>query len=310
MGLVLLLPLAVLAVLVATVVTALVPRGATPSADVETSPGAYLRARRHAALVAGLSWVALVLACLLLPEAVPFGADQGIVLACMPAIAGVVALLVAAVGERTWPRPAAPVRRASLARRTVRDVAPRTLAGLVLGWAAALLLVLVATALTADPGGRTVTFTPDAVSSSSAGPYPGTPYGVPLALATVVLLVATGTTLHLVAARPTVADVSTADDARLRRASARRVLAGVQLVVGGTLGGVLLVTGTALARASTTTWAVDDVWTTSTEPVAHALGVAAQLGAAGVLLVTCVVTGVALARASRETAPAPVPVAA
>jgi|GEM_PF-720200 len=311
MGLVLLVPLAVLVVLVATVVTALLPRGAGATADVETSPGAYARARRHAAVVAGLSWAALLLACLLLPEAVPFGISQGVVLACMPATAGVVALLVAAVGERTWPRPAAPVRRASLVRRTVRDVAPRPLAAVLLGWSAALPVLLVATGLSADAAGRTVTFAPDAVSTSSAGPYPGAPYGVPVVLATAVLLVATGATLHLVARRPAVPDVSTADDARLRRASARRVLACAQLVVGGTLAGVLLVTGAALQRASSTTWAVDDVWTTSTDPVAQAFGVAGLVAAAAVLLTTCVVTGVALARASRESAPAtPAPVAA
>ncbi|MBO3087712.1 hypothetical protein [Cellulomonas dongxiuzhuiae] len=299
-----LLPLVALAAIVATVVTARTPPGAGSGPEVETSPDAYGRARRHAALVAGLSWAALVLVAVTLPRTIPFGPDQGVLLGGAPALAGLVALLVAAVGERTWPRPAGAVRRASLARRDVRDVAPRALAGTVLVWSGVLLAVLLATALSAAPDGRSVTVRPDAHSTSGAGPYPGAAYGLPIAAAVLVLLVATYVTLHLVASRPAVAQVSTADDTRLRRAGARRVLAAVQLVVGGTLAGVLLVTGNALRNAATSGYDVGEGWTTSTDPLAQAFGVAGLVAAPVVLVATLAVTGVALARASRATAPA------
>lgn len=235
---------------------------------------------------------------------VDLGSTRGVVLACTPAAAGVAALLVAAIGERTWPRPAVPVRRASLARRSALDVGPRRLGLVVVAWATVLLGVLVATALTADADGRTVTVRHGASSTSSAGPYPGTALGVPIAVATAVLLVATLLVLHLVAARPAVAQVSTTDDGRLRRAAAGRVLAGVQLVVGCTLSGVLLLTGTSLRNAATSWTAVGDDWSTSTVALPHALGVASLVAAAAVLLTSGAVTGVALARASRESAPA------
>ena len=297
-----LLPIAALAAIVTTAVTARTPPGAGP--DVETSPDAYARARRHAALVAGLSWAALVLVALTLPQTVPSGPDQGVVLACAPAVAGVVALLVAAVGERTWPRPAASVRRASLTRRTVRDVAPRGATALVLVWSAALLLVLLGTGLTADPAdGRSVTVQHGESSTSGAGPYPGAPYGVPVAVAVVVLLVATWVTLHLIASRPAVAHVSTADDARLRRAGARRVLAAVQLVVGSTLAGVLLAAGHAVGVVAASGYDAGAGWVETTDPVLRTLGVLGLVAGAVVAVVVLAVTGVALTRASRETAP-------
>lgn len=305
MALVLLVPLALLAALVTVVATALTPRGATTGTDVETSPDAFRRARRHAAVVGWASWAAFLLAGFLLPDLLWSAFDDGILMACTPAVAGLAALLVAAVGERTWPRPAAPVRRAALVRRTVRDVAPPRLLVLTLAWAGALLAVLATTALSADPSGRTVTIPAGTTASSSAGPYPGAPYGLPVTLGTVALLAATWAVVHLVAARPTVAAVSTADDARLRRAGAQRVLACTQLVLGWTLGGVLLITGGALQRAATTMWSVDGVDRTATDGLALGLGVAALLAGAVVLLTATGVSGGALVRASRSTTPAP-----
>jgi len=300
----LLLPLVALGAIAIAVVTARAPGTPGTRPDVETSPAAYARARRHAAVVAGVSWAALLVVAVTLPQTIPFGPDQGIVLGCAPAVAGVVALLVAAVGERTWPRPADPVRRASLARRTIRDVTPHPPTMLTTGWSAALLLVLLATGLTAAPDdGRSLVVRHGADATSGAGPYPGPPYGVPIAASVVLLLVATLLTLHLVATRPAVPQVSTADDVRLRRAGARRVLAAAQLVVGSTLAGVLLVTGTALRNASTSGYDAGEGWVASTDPVVHALGVAGLVAAPVVLVATLVVTGVALTRASQETAP-------
>lgn len=299
-------PLVALAALATVVVTSR-PSGTAAgdgeAAEVTTSPAAHARARRHAALVGGASWATLAVVAVALPPAVPFGRDQGIVLACAPAVAGVVALLVAAVGERTWPRPDSPVRRASLTRRTAKDVAPRALATLVGAWAAGLLAVLAAAALTAGDDGRTLTVRHDASSTSGAGPYPGAPYGVPLTAVVAVLLVATALTLHLVARRPAVAGVSTADDVALRRASARRVLAAVQLVVGGTLAGVLLVVGSALWHVASGGYDAGEGWVSTTDGTVRALGVASVVAAALVAVTASAATGVALARASRETSP-------
>ncbi|ADG74215.1 conserved hypothetical protein [Cellulomonas flavigena DSM 20109] len=300
-------PLVALAALVTVVVTSRAgrtPTDAGPSPEITTSPVAYARARRHAALVGAASWAALVVVAAALPPAVPFGRDQGIALACAPAVAGVVALLVSAVGERTWPRPGAPVRRASLARRTAQDVAPRALTTLVGVWVAVLLSVLAAAALTAGDDGRTLTVRHDAFATSSAGPYPGAPYGAPVAAVVAVLLVATALALHLVARRPAVPDVSTADDGALRRASARRVLAAVQLVLGATLSGVLLVVGNALWNVSSGGYDAGDGWVSTTDGTLRAFGLAVAVAAVGVIVTSLVATGVALARASRESTPA------
>ena len=308
----LLLPVVALAALVTLALTAR-RRDQPTLADVETSPEAYARARRHNAVVATLSWgAAAVLTVAALTIRVDLGPTRGVILACTPAAAGIAALLVAAVGERTWPRPAVPVRRASLTRRSALDVGPRRLGLVLVAWSVALLGVLVATGLSADADGRAVTVRHGATSVSGAGPYPGTALGVPIAVATTLLLVATLLVLHLVAARPAVAQVSTSDDGRLRRAAAGRVLAGVQLVVGCTLSGVLLLAGTSLRNAATSWTAVGDVWSGSRAALPHALGTAALVAAAVVLLTSAVATGVALVLASRATAPAPAstPVAA
>lgn len=301
MHLILLVPLVVLVALVATVVTAAAPRPDATDVDVETSPDAFRRARRHAALVAGASWAALLLTSWFLRVAVRYDADDDLATAYAPVVAGVTALLVAAIGERTWPRPAAPVRRAALVRRTVRDLAPPRLTRVTLAWTAALVLLLTLTAATADPGGRSITVDHDATTSSMGDPYPGAPFGLVVGAAVLVLLAATGAALHLVAARPAVAEVSTADDARLRRTSAARVLACTQLVVGGVLGSTLLSTGNALQRAGSTAWSGPDAAAT-TQPFALVTGQVAQGAGALVLVAALVLTVATLVRASRRGA--------
>lgn len=306
--------LVVVLALVVALAAALVPRRsptAPGGADdhVVTSPAALTRARRHAAVVAGVAWAALVAGMVALPSVAPSGTTGGVVLGAAPAVAGLAFLLVAAVGERTWPAPAGAVRRAALVRRTAAGVAPRGLLVTLAATGATLLVVLVATGLTAAPDGRTVALELDIDLTTAAGPYPGPPYAVPLGVGAVLVLLATLGVLHLVARRPAVPEVSPADDAALRSASAGRVLAGALLVVGGTLAGVLLTAGTALRNASTATYGVDDVVTTVRDPLTSALGVVG-LGAAPLVAVGAVaLTTVALVRASRTVAPASRPVA-
>ena len=300
---VLLLALAV-AALVACLVAVVAARATTSAVgEVAVSPAAHDRARRHAATVAAVAWAVLPAAALLLPGAVPDGPGAGVALGCVPAVAGLAFLLVAAVGERTWPAPRGTVRGAALSRRTARDVAPRWTVVALLTWSGLLLGTLLATGVTAGPDGRTVALQPDPLVSTAAGPYPGAPYAVPLAAATVLLALATRGVLHLVAARPAVAGVSTDDDALLRRVSGARVVAGVQLVVGGTLAAVLLATGRALRSAAHATYGVDGVQTEVVQPVADALGAAALVVAPTVALTTLLLALTALVRSSRAAQP-------
>jgi hypothetical protein len=301
-----LLPVVVLVALLAALVAALAPRRqpATDLTDVVTSPAAHARARRHAGVVAAIAWGALAVVAAALPAAAPAGAAGGVLLGSVPAAAGTAFLLAAAVGERTWPRPTGARRRASLVPRTARDVAPRALRVALATWTATLLLVLLGTGLTATADGRSVSRTLDAQLTAEAGPYPGPPYAVPLALGALLVAAGAAGVLHLVARRPAVEGVSTADDDALRVASGGRVLAGVQLVVGATLAGVLLFAGQALRNVAHGAYAVDDVWTTVTDPLTAGLGWAALVAAPLVALTTVALTAVGLARAARATAPA------
>lgn len=322
-----LLPVLVLVGLLVALVAAVVPRRPDDAAlDLaSTSPAALTQARRHASVVAAVAWTVLVAGLVALPLTsaggrsfgvvsgvvvavglpVPAGQLSGVALGLVPALAGLAFLLVAAVGERTWPAPQGAVRRASLVRRTGVATAPRGPLTALVAVAAVLLLVLLATALTAAPNGASVAFTLSDVVSSGAGPYPGPPYAVPLAIGTVLVLLGTLGVLHLVARRPAVADVAPSDDAALRTASAGRVVAGTSLVVGGTLAGVLLVTGTSLRNAASATYGIDGVTTTVRDPLATALGTTSLVAALLVGVGTLVLTSVTLGRASRSAPVAP-----
>lgn len=316
-----LLPVLLVVGLLIALVVAVVPRGTHHAATdvVTTSPAALTRARRHAAVVAAAAWSVLVAGLVALPltapgaeslplvsglvvaagPTVPAGTSFGITLGLVPALAGLAFLLVAAVGERTWPMPQGAVRRASLVRRTGVATAPRVPLVALVTAAGALLLVLLTTALTAAPDGRSVTFRLSDVASSGAGPYPGPPYAVPLAAGAVLVVIGTLGVLHLVARRPAVTDVAPADDATLRTASAGRVVAGALLVVGGTLTGVLLVTGSALRHAAVTTYGVGGVTTTVRDTLAISLGTTSLVAALLVGIATLVLTSSSLGRASR-----------
>src|SRR5674476_1558364 len=74
-------------------------------------------------------------------------------------------------------------------------------------------------------------------------PYAGWPYGVPLIVVTALLVAATEGVLWLVARRPAVIDADPDYDAASRRLSAHRVLRGTQLLLAGSLAGVLVVSG-------------------------------------------------------------------
>ena len=213
-------------------------------------------ARQHAIGVNLAAWVAggipaVVLSFVLLaatnsvydsrlPEQ-DFPAPGPLLVALSLAVVGLAYLAVHAIGERTWPRPTGAVRRAALVPRG--DAAPRWLRGVTWAWAVLLVASLVATGLTATDG-RTFS-RPDPADPGEllVIPYAGWPYGLPLIVVTVLLVAAAEGVLWLVARRPAVIDADPGYDAASRRLSAHRVLRGTQLLLAGSLAGVLVVTG-------------------------------------------------------------------
>lgn len=238
-------------------------------------------ARRHGARVAVEAWLLASLAPLLLG---PLGAlglrTYGIegpatwgaqLVGLYPAAFGLVYLGVHAVGERTWPRPAGPVRRAALVHRQVSDVAPAWLRWTVYGLAAAAVALLVTCGATGAEDGRSIETSgviDDVFTTRNASPYPGWDLAVPLLVAVVVVVLAAEGVLQLVARRPAIVDADPAYDAASRRLSAHRALRGAVLTLGGSLAGVLFVAGTAL----------NNVDLRPLGPIAAILGLAVGLG--------------------------------
>lgn len=178
----------------------------------------------------------------------------GLAVALAPFLVASAFLAVHAVGERTWPQPVGAVRIAWLARRGVRELAPRRVSAL--GMTALVGLIgVIAFGLTAAPDGRSVPLrlTPEmvsqGVSGGASGPYPGWPYGLPVLVALGVVLLGTGGVLAMIARRPAVAGTRVEDDEALRRTSARRVLGGVQFLIGLTLSAMLLIAAGALGNS-------------------------------------------------------------
>lgn len=240
----LLLPLLVVVAVVALVVVLLRRPDPAPSEAAEA-------ARRHGSIVNLTAWAAWfllpapvlgIVAVGVFRASAGTGPYAGVVTALYPATTGLLFLAVHAIGERTWPRPAGPVRRAALTRRRVADVAPRHLRVVTWAWVGQLAVALVVGGATAASDGRSFVVT-NGDSWSANSPYPGWYYGVWLLPAALVVLGGTEAVLRLVAARPAIVDADPTYDAGSRRLSAHRVLRGSQLVLGLTLAGVLLVLG-------------------------------------------------------------------
>jgi hypothetical protein len=240
---------------------------------------AVAAARRHAARTATAAYAlggaaAFAVFAAEVGNTAPGG--LGITVLLTPLTFGVVHVVVLALGELTWPRPAGDVRRARLVRRGLLDAAPRWL---VRTGAAALgltVLAIVGGALLAAPDGRSVTYAADAFSSASASPFPGLFYGRPAAAGLLALAVTAALALWIVADRPAVATEDDRIEDALRRASAHRVLriaVGVALFVAG---GLLFVGGTAVHGLGTSS-AGAGLWDGG-GPVTALTGLAAMLG--------------------------------
>lgn len=295
--------------------------GTDPGADPDTwlpptrsVPAAFAAARRHAAVSTVLAWCALVVTAWALQGATRQvgGLTAGLLVGLTPTLAGAAFLAVHGAGELTWPRPTGAVRRATLAPRHVADLAPRGLRRFTWALGIALLVVLAVGTFTAAPDGRSVTVAHSDTVTAGAGPYPGWYYALPLAVAGVVVLGGSEAVLRLVARRPAVADTSTEDDHRLRRASCSRVLAGVQCVLGGTLAGVLTFAGLAAHNAARVGGTTGDQITPTLRLVGTLGSTAALLGTAVLVTVlvvaawTLATSGVAgRARPAPSGSPAP-----
>src|SRR5690625_2377594 len=171
----------------------------------------------------------------------------------IPAVIGLFGVVGVGLAE-TVVRPRAPTgtRSASLVPRRVIDYAPRGLATTVGGVAAGHLATLALTTASAsadDMGrpGRAIAAVCGPLSSS-AGPYPGSFYSMPLALLLGLTALAAAAALVAVARRPRgFAEDAAADDV-LRRRSATRILAALGACIAGSHAGIALAAGTALLR--------------------------------------------------------------
>lgn len=189
-------------------------------------------------------------------------------------------------------------RHASLQPRSVKVYRPRILGPVVAAASAILIVLMIATTAggSADDqqrAGRSLTYTPDPTQSASHGPWPGSYYTIPAAIALFVAGIATAVVLLTVARRPATAD-RVADNTQRRR-SAEAVTAAWGIAVGIPLVGFsLTAAGALIGIAVAPLWWRVAGWSLLT------------LAASGMVLVLwCLAT---LLLPSRRTAPAPTPV--
>ena len=166
--------------------------------------------------------------------------------ATLPALGGAVATLAGAVAELTWPHPAGTVRTASLDARRLAPSLLQRLLGLGLAASAAALVV---GTLTAGPDGRSVTRSAGE-ASSTASPYPGATYAVPVGIALVVLAAAAWWAVRRVEARPALPGGSPELDRAVRQESQVRVLRPAATGALLTAAGLWLTLGPAVNRVT------------------------------------------------------------
>lgn len=146
-----------------------------------------------------------------------------------PAAGALVLVLSIAIGERTLPAPQAAVRRASLVRRTLNDVVPRSALVVVAVTLGMLLVVSVACFAVAE-GGRAYTavrpLPSGEVVRSSFTPFPGYHYTFPIWAGILVVSVAVVLVLRMILVRRPSDD---SKDILLRRRSSTSVVGALVL---------------------------------------------------------------------------------
>ena len=271
-----------------------------------TTSQAAARANRHATLASLVGVAMLVVVLMWLAVAFLFGAtpSDGRLLALLPALAGACLLAAQAVGQLTWPRPSGSHREADLVRRGVADVTPVWPRRLGIVWVSGALLLLAVFGVVAD-GPRSLTRAAGDYTEA-IGPYPGWYYGVPMGLAIIAIVVATGLVLRLITVRPAVAGVSAEWDLHLRRRSAAHVTRGIQLVLAITVAGILVAAAWGhLALGNNFLELSPGQYASEGSPAQHYLGTGLLIAALCVLLVGLAGTVFPLRRGQRKNALAP-----
>jgi len=147
------------------------------------------------------------------------------------------------------------LRAATLEPRSVRSYLP-TGVGIVVATSTVILVVLmIATTAAGSPddlhrAGRTLRYSPDPTREISAGPWPGSYYTVPAAIALILAAIATSLVLRQVTLRPRARDQG-GDDA-LRRRSAEAVTAAWGVAAGIPLAGISLIAVLTLSTLDST----------------------------------------------------------
>lgn len=213
--------------------------------DVARSDHATLLLRR----TVRWRWIGLAVGTAL--AAVALTADQplGRGLALAAPLFGIGALLGVLLGELRLPAPPPAERRALVEVRRVRDHLPRTLTAVVTVATAVLATGLLAAGVAGSPddlgrAGRALVNVSGA-SREMRTPWPGSFYGVPLAITIGIGLLLATVTMRRVVGRPRQVSEVTTDD-ELRRRSGATVVAAVGVLVAVPLAGVATFAAVAL----------------------------------------------------------------
>lgn len=237
-------------------------------------------ARRHGLVTSVLAATAFVATIALLIAFASRPSDGYVRLwqGALPLTGAVVALLVLALGELTWPRPRGLQRQVNLNPRTLDDLVPQIWTRILVGLVVLTLAVIGFGWWAAHPNGHSLTLVHESGRHmASASPFPGADYGLPQLVALGVALVTLYGVLRLVVLRPAVVRSDVATDNRLRAASAVRAIRVVVSALALTAAGNLFFGGSTGVRL------YDPGWQQNLSVAAMLLG--AALGVLGILLV-------------------------
>ncbi len=145
-------------------------------------------------------------------------------LGAIPLIGALVATVVLAIGELTWPRPRGLQRQVNLNPRSMRDLVPGAWGLALAGFCTLNIIVIGLGWWAADPSGHSLSRRGSDVFRATASPFPGSDYGLPQLGAIAVALVLLYGALRLVVLRPAVVRSDVATDNLLRAASAVRAV--------------------------------------------------------------------------------------
>lgn len=173
----------------------------------------------------------------------------GLAAAVAPAASAIVFLLAICLSELTIRRSETPTRTAQVTARRVRDLLPRgplALALLALALLGSVLVggVMLGSADDLGRAGRSLSATcTDAAGTvtgnQSHGPWPGSYYAIPIAVAALIAIALSAITLAVISRRPSPGTESTSLDLVLRQWSGRDVLHALALAAFATMSPVL-----------------------------------------------------------------------